>query len=42
MNRQTKAEAAAIERELIEQSHRIVFGKVVRTAVNPKRKYADK
>lgn len=42
MNKPTKAEAAAIERELIEQSHRIVFGRVVRTAVNPKRKYADK
>lgn len=33
----TKQEIAQLERELCEQSHRIVFG--VRMAVNPKRHY---
>ena len=38
----TKEEIDALERELCEQSHRIVFGdkRAVRTAVNPERQYA--
>ena len=36
----TRKEREEIERELMEQSHRIVFGSRVRTAVNPQRQYA--
>lgn len=45
MKKATKKEIEEIERELADQSHRIVFGTVpkrkLRTAVNPKRTYAD-
>lgn len=34
-------EIREIERELCEQSRRIVFGKRVRRAVNPRRNYAE-
>ena len=39
--KQQKKEIREIEKELIEQSQRIVFGKRVRRAVNPRRNYAD-
>ena len=41
MKKASDKEREEIERELCEQSHRIVFGnRRVRTAVNPERQYA--